>query len=120
MVVLEVRPKDSYFAKRCPERVQLDVLRPCEPAPDSPFLQKLIRAGDEYEGSTLADVFDGMEGAVFIDADDADAREWHTMQAIEQGRGSSPGVGCRRTTTPTGWASPTFSSARATVTCPSM
>ena len=26
VVVLEVRPKDSYFAKACPERVQLAVL----------------------------------------------------------------------------------------------
>ncbi len=85
MVVLEVRPKDSYFAKACPERVQLDVLRPCEPAPDSPFLQKLIRAGEDHEGETIGDVFDGVEGAVVIDVEDADAREWHTLQAVAQG-----------------------------------
>jgi predicted RecB family nuclease len=85
VVVLEVRPKDSYFAKACPERVQLDVLRPCEPAPDSPFLQKLIRAGHEHEGETIADVFDGVDGAVVIDAEDPDAREWHTLQAVAHG-----------------------------------
>jgi predicted RecB family nuclease len=85
VVVLEVRPKDSYFAKACPERVQLDVLRPVDPAPDSPFLQKLIRAGEEHEGETIGDVFDGVDGAVVIDADDPDAREWHTLQAVGQG-----------------------------------
>ena len=73
------------FAKSCPERVQLDVLQPCEPLPDPPFLQKLFRAGDEHEDETIGGVFDDVEGAVVIEADDPDAREWHTRQAIAQG-----------------------------------
>ncbi len=85
MVFLEIRPKDSYFAKACPQRVQLDVLRPCEPAPDSPFLQKLIRAGHDHEGETIAEFLDGVDGVVSIDADDPDAREWHTLHAVAQG-----------------------------------
>ena len=85
MVTVAIRPKDSYFAKSCPQRVQLDVLRPCEALPDSPFLQKLIRAGDEYEGETLAELFDGVDGVVSIDVDDPDAREWHTLQAALSG-----------------------------------
>ena len=30
-----MRLRGAYFAKRCPERVQLDVLRPCEPLPEA-------------------------------------------------------------------------------------
>jgi predicted RecB family nuclease len=85
MANVVIRPKDASFAKRCPERVQLDVLQPCEPLPDSPFLQKLYRAGDEHEIETIESVFDEVEGAVVIEADDPDAREWHTRQAIAQG-----------------------------------
>jgi predicted RecB family nuclease len=85
MASVVIRPKDAYFAKSCPERVQLDVLQPCEPLPDSPFLQKLFRAGDEHEDEVIGGVFDDVEGAVVIEADDPDAREWHTRQAIAQG-----------------------------------
>jgi len=85
MATVAISPKGAYFAKSCPQRVQLDVLQPCEPLPDSPFLQKLFRAGDEHEDETIGGVFDEVEGAVVIEADDPDAREWHTRQAIAQG-----------------------------------
>ncbi len=85
MVAVEIRPRDSYFAKTCPQRVQLDVLQPCEPLPDPPFLQMLFRAGHEHEDETLAALFDGVEGAVVVDAEDLDAREWQTMQAVQAG-----------------------------------
>jgi predicted RecB family nuclease len=85
VVAVEIRPRDAYFAKTCPQRVQLDVLQPSEPLPDSPFLQMLYRAGDAHEGETLAALFDGVEGAVVIEAEDLDAREWQTMQAARVG-----------------------------------
>jgi predicted RecB family nuclease len=85
VVAIEIRPRDSSFAKTCPQRVQLDVLQPCEPLPDPPFLQMLFRAGDKQEDDTFALLFDGMEGAVVIDAEDLDAREWQTMQAVRSG-----------------------------------
>ena len=85
MVAIEIRPRDSSFAKTCPQRVQLDVLQPCEPLPDPPFLQMLYRAGNEHEDDTFALLFDGLEGAVVIDAEDLDAQEWQTMQAVKSG-----------------------------------
>src|SRR3984957_8747605 len=85
VVAGEIRPRDSRFAKTCPQRVQLDVLQPCEPLPDSPFLQMLFRAGDAHEDDTFAALFAGVEGAVVIDAEDVDAREWQTMQAVNAG-----------------------------------
>jgi predicted RecB family nuclease len=85
VVAVEIRPRDSRFAKTCPQRVQLDVLQPCEPLPDPPFLQMLFRAGNAHEDDTFAALFQGVEGAVVIDAEDIDAREWQTMQAVAAG-----------------------------------
>ena len=85
MVAVEIRPRDAYFAKTCPQRVQLEILQPCQPLPDPPFLQMLYRAGHEHEDETFAALFDGMEGAVVIDAEDLNAREWQTMQAVQSG-----------------------------------
>jgi predicted RecB family nuclease len=85
VVAVEIRPRDSRFAKICPQRVQLDVLQPCEPLPDPPFLQMLFRAGNAHEDDTFAALFEGVEDAVVIDAEDLDAREWQTMQAIAAG-----------------------------------
>ena len=85
MATVAIRPKGASFAKSCPERVQLDVLQPCEPLPDPPFLQKLFRAGDQHEDETIGGLFDDVEGAVVIEADDPEAREWYTRQAIAQG-----------------------------------
>jgi len=84
-VTQEIAPRNAYFAKACPQRVQLDVLRPCEPRPDSPFLQKLVEAGHEHEASTFAGLLEVVEGAVVIDAEDPDAREWHTLRALAGG-----------------------------------
>jgi predicted RecB family nuclease len=82
---IEIRPRDSSFAKQCPQRVQLDVLQPCEPLPDPPFLQMLYRAGNEHEDNTFALLFDGGDSAVVIEAEDLDAREWQTLQAVKDG-----------------------------------
>ena len=81
----EIAPRPASFARACPQRVQLDVLQPCEPLPESPFLLKLMRRGDEYEDATVASLFAGVEGATVVEADDPDAREWHTMQALGGG-----------------------------------
>ena len=85
MVPVEITPRNASFAKACPQRVQLDVLRPCEPLPPPPFLEKLFQAGHDYEGETCADLCAGIEGARVIEVDDPDAREWHTMQAMSGG-----------------------------------
>ena len=54
VVPVEITPRNASFAKACPQRVQLDVLRPCEPLPPSPFLEKLFQAGHDYEEETSA------------------------------------------------------------------
>ena len=73
------------FAKQCPQPVQLDVLQPCDPLPDPPFLQMFYRAGNEHEDDTFVPLFEGVEAAIIIEADDLDAQEWQTMQAVQSG-----------------------------------
>lgn len=85
MTAVEITPRNAYFAKECPQRIQLEVLRPCEPLPESPFLQKLFRSGEEHEDETFEALFEGVNGAVVIRADDPDAREFHTLQAFGAG-----------------------------------
>ena len=61
------------------------MLQPCEPLPDPPFLQMLYRAGNEHEDDTFALLFDGVDGAVVIEAEDLNDREWQTLQAVKDG-----------------------------------
>lgn len=44
-----IRPQGGYLAKRCLEAVQLDVLRPCKPLPDSSFMTMLAEDGIAFE-----------------------------------------------------------------------
>jgi predicted RecB family nuclease len=85
MTAIEITPRNSYFAKSCPQRVQLDVLQPCEPLPDAPFLLKLWADGDSYEEETFASLVEGIAGAVVIDVENLDAREYHTRLALDAG-----------------------------------
>ncbi len=81
----EITPRNASFAKACPQRVQLDVLRPCEPLPPPPFLEKLFRAGHDYEDQTNEGLCADVEGARLIEVEDPDAREWQTTQAVTGG-----------------------------------
>ncbi len=51
-----ITPQGGYLAKRCPEAVQLDVLRPLEPLPTSEFIMMLADAGVAFEN----EVFDSL------------------------------------------------------------
>lgn len=84
-VTMEITPRSASFAKSCPQRVQLDVLWPCEPLPDSLFLRKLVDAGHEYEDETFGALFADVEGAIVVDADNPEAREWLTTEALSTG-----------------------------------
>ena len=79
-----MRLRDAYFAKRCPERVQLDVLRPCEPLPDSLFMQKLGREGIAFEMRTVGVVLRSTD-ALLVEPEDAGEHERITMEALASG-----------------------------------
>jgi predicted RecB family nuclease len=84
-VTVEITPRHAYFARLCPEAVQLDVLRPCEPASAPPFLQKLRATGIEHEDDTVEALFAEVEGAVAVEAEDPGARERQTLGALAAG-----------------------------------
>jgi predicted RecB family nuclease len=82
----DIAPQGGYLAKRCPQAVQLDVLRPCEPLPDSPFMTMLAEGGIAFEVS----VFDAMAAAIAdsvrIDKNRSRAeREELTLRAMAEG-----------------------------------
>jgi predicted RecB family nuclease len=81
------KAQGAYFAKQCPERVQLDVLRPCEPAEDSLFRRQLARQGDEFEAQTFDEIEAGLPEAMVLEGDPYDRAAWEqsTMAALSEG-----------------------------------
>lgn len=63
----EVPAQGSYMAKRCPQALQLDVLRPCEPLPTSPFISMLGDEGRDFEADIFERLTKGISGAVVVD-----------------------------------------------------
>jgi SAM-dependent methyltransferase len=60
-----IPPQGGYLAKRCPQAVQLDVLRPCEPLPDSLLMTMLAQDGRNFESV----IFELLAEARFLVAD---------------------------------------------------
>lgn len=75
----------GYVAKQCPVRAQLDVLRPVEPRPTSPVLQRRFDRGIEFEAAVVAELLAAHPDAVTIEGDDPAARERATAAAMEAG-----------------------------------
>ena len=51
-----VRPLSSYVAKRCPRRVQLDLVEPAEPLQPSADMQTRLDEGVAFEASVVAEL----------------------------------------------------------------
>lgn len=82
----EVAPQGSYLAKRCPQRVQLDVLHPCEPLPTSSFISMLGDEGREFEAEIAERLLEGIPGAVLVDENlPRSGREAATIAAMDEG-----------------------------------
>jgi predicted RecB family nuclease len=76
----------AYAARSCAVRAQWDVVRPCEPAPDPPFLIELGRRGIAFEAEVFAELVALHPDAVVIDRSlPRDERERGTMQALAAG-----------------------------------
>lgn len=83
---VSVNPQGAYLAKRCPEAVQLDVLRPVEPLPTSEFMTMLAEAGIAFEKAVFDSLRSSVKGAVDVDRQmDRDRREEFTAEAIRDG-----------------------------------
>jgi predicted RecB family nuclease len=76
----------AYLAKTCPEAVQLDVLRPCDPLPPTAFSQKQWADGRAFEARVFEDLAASFEDAVVVDrAEVLEERERSTARAMIEG-----------------------------------
>ncbi len=82
----EVPPQGAYTAMACPQAVQLDVLRPCEPLPTSPFFSMLRKEGRDFESGVFELLAGAVPGALVVDRDlPPSEREAATVEALDRG-----------------------------------
>jgi len=78
------KPQGVTFAKQCPARAQWDTVRPCEPLPPSPFLQRLFTRGRDFESEVVAQLLELHPDALTV----AQRTPQHTCRARS---GDAPG-----------------------------
>ena len=83
--VSDVPLQGGYVAKQCPVRAQNDAVRPAEPLPPDPFTERLFASGNAFEADVVAQLLRLNPGAMWVDADDAAAREIATASAMAAG-----------------------------------
>lgn len=82
--VSSVPLQGGYVAKQCPVRAQNDVLQPAEPAPPSPFTQRLFANGNAFESAIFEELTALHTGAVVVTEHGPDA-EAATLAAMQAG-----------------------------------
>jgi hypothetical protein len=83
--VSTVALQDSYVAKRCPVRAQVDLLRPCEPLPVSPVVERRFVMGRRFEAETRAAVMAVRPDAVAVAERSGEERQRATLDAMRLG-----------------------------------
>src|SRR5215469_13769390 len=80
-----VPPQGGYVAKQCPVRAQWDLLRPCEPLPVSPVLERRFEAGRRFEAEVVAGLLPLHPDARVVAGEDRAGREAATVAAMTEG-----------------------------------
>src|SRR5262249_22370390 len=75
----------GYVAKQCPVRAQWDLLRPCDPLPVSPVLERRLAAGRRFEAQVVAELLPHHQGACVVAGADAGERAAATAAAMRAG-----------------------------------
>jgi predicted RecB family nuclease len=77
-----VPPQGGYLAKQCPVRAQWDVIRPAQPRPDSPVLERRLAHGREFERQIVARLVELHPSALIIASGERADREAATLAAM--------------------------------------
>jgi predicted RecB family nuclease len=85
--VSSVPPQGGYIAKRCPVRAQWDLLRPCDPLPASPVVERRSARGQQFEDDMIASLVALHPAAIVITGEHGAEREGLTSNAMEAGAG---------------------------------
>jgi predicted RecB family nuclease len=83
--VSEVPPQGGYLAKQCPVRAQWDLIRPCDPLPPSPVLERRFAAGRRFEAEVVARLVPLHPDARVVAEPDKGEREAATATAMKAG-----------------------------------
>lgn len=75
----------GYVAKQCPVRAQWDVVRPCDPLPPSPLLERRFASGRRFEAEVVARLVALHPVAWMVGGDDRAGREAATLGAMSAG-----------------------------------
>jgi predicted RecB family nuclease len=82
-----VQPQGGYVARQCPVRAQWNLIKPCDPLPPPPHLQRRFRRGLEFEAAVVGRLV-GLHPAVRVisgEHEDRRGREQATRVAMEAG-----------------------------------
>ncbi len=78
-------PQGGYVAKQCPVRAQWDAVRPCEPLPPSPVLERRFARGRQFEAEVVARLLALHPDARVIGGDTRAERDAATLGAMMAG-----------------------------------